>query len=148
MANSTSFKKGQVANPKGKAKGTFSKHKQQFIEIQKLAGNDAKQVYNLLKQAMETGEAWAHQIYWKILYPKSCAEDSVKVKVPKVIGKDGIEEFKMEFVLALQGFEDFNKDEVLQVIKALNGVKEVENSTWVVDNLPQMILELKDAKKD
>ena len=146
-ANQTSFKKGQIANPKGRGKGTFSKSKQQFKEIQKLAGDDAKATYQMLKQAMQDGEAWAHQIYWKSLCPKGYTEESVRVKVPKSIGKDGIEEFKSEFILALQGFEDFTKEEVLQVIKALSGIKEAENSSWVIDNLPQMILGLKDAKK-
>jgi len=61
-ANQTSFKKGQIANPKGRGKGTFSKSKQQFKEIQKLAGDDAKSTYQLLKQAMQDGEAWAGSV--------------------------------------------------------------------------------------
>lgn len=146
MANKTSFKKGQVANPKGKAKGTLSKHKQQFNEIRKLAGNDANQVYKLLKQEMEAGEAWAHQIYWKTLYPKNGTEDSVKVKVPSTIGKEGIEEFTNKFVVALQGFEDFTKDEVMQVIKTLSSIKELENRQWAADNLPQLMFDLLDTK--
>lgn len=148
MANRTSFKKGQVANPKGRAKGAYSKHKQQFIEIQKLAGDDAERVYGLLKQAMEAGEAWAHQIYWKTLYPRSCSEDSVKVNLPKSIGKDEIEEFITEFVLALRGFDDFNKDEVTKVIKALSSVKTVENSTLLLDSVPQIMVGLLSETKN
>jgi hypothetical protein len=130
------------------ARGVLSKSKQQFREMQKLAGDDAKSTYLLLKRSMEAGEAWAHQIYWKNLCPKGFAEEAVKVKVPQSMGKDGVEEFKNEFMLSLQGFDDYTKEEVLQVIKVLNGVKEAENSSWAVDNLPQMILELKDVKKN
>jgi hypothetical protein len=128
MANRTSFKKGQVANPKGKAKGTFSEHKKKFIEIQKLAANDASEIYQKLKEHIEAGESWAYQIYWKELYmvPKNHNEETIEVKLPEEISKQGTEEYLKTFIESLSRFESFTKDEINSIIKTLSNAKLAE----------------------
>ena len=49
------FQKGSVANPKGRPKGTVSEYKKKFMEIQKLAANDACAVYNEIREKMLMG---------------------------------------------------------------------------------------------
>ena len=109
--NPTLFKKGNPGNPKGRGKGTPNKAKAQFIEIQRLAANDAHKTYGLLLEAMAAGEAWAHQIYWKTLYavPKKSLEDVVEVKLPKDIEEKGVEKFLSSFIGSLRGFEQYSK---------------------------------------
>jgi hypothetical protein len=128
MANRTSFKKGQVANPKGKAKGTFSEYKKKFIEIQKLAGDDAGEVYRKLKEHIEAGESWAYQLYWKELYtvPKNHNEETIEVELPEEISKQGTEEYLKTFIESLSRFESFTKDEINGIIKTLSNAKLAE----------------------
>jgi hypothetical protein len=129
MRSSTSFKKGQIGNPKGKPKGTFSEYKKKFIEIQKLAANDAPKMYELLQNAIAAGESWAFQIYWKELYvlPKNYNEETIEVKLPEEIGKLGIDEYLKNFIEGLAKFEYYTKEEVNSIIKTLGNAKLVES---------------------
>jgi hypothetical protein len=129
MRSSTSFKKGQIGNPKGKPKGTFSEHKKQFIKIQKLAANDAPKMYELLQNAIAAGESWAFQIYWKELYvlPKNYNEETIEVKLPEEIGNLGIDEYLKNFIEGLAKFEYYTKEEVNSIIKTLGNAKVAES---------------------
>jgi hypothetical protein len=129
MRSRTSFKKGQIGNPKGKPKGTFSEHKKRFIEIQKLAANDAPKMYELLQNAITAGESWAYQIYWKELYvlPKNYNEETIEVKLPEEISKLGIDDYLKNFIEGLAKFEYYTKEEVNSIIKTLGNAKLAES---------------------
>jgi len=119
-ANSTSFKKGQVANPKGKPKGAISEYRRKFAEIAKLAANDAKDVYEEIRACMKAGESWAYQLYVKDLIPKKAFEPTVLVKMEE--GQDRLE----AVTAALSGFTELTHEEAMEEIKAFKNAPEKE----------------------
>lgn len=119
-ANSTSFKKGQVANPNGRGKGAVSEHRKKFAEIAKMAANDAPVVYQQIRQFMELGESWAFQLYVKDLLPKKAFQPVVQVKQEE--GQDRLE----AVTAALSGFTELTHEEAMEEIKAFKNAPEEE----------------------
>ena len=114
VATKTSFQKGQSGNHKGRPPGTYSEHKKKFIEIQKLAANDAQAAYQEIRVKMKEGEAWAYQIYFKELVPKKFYQTTTLVEF-----KEG--ESRLETLIkALSDFEELTHEEILNEIKVLN----------------------------
>lgn len=118
--NSTSFKKGQIANPKGKPKGAISEYRRKFAEIAKLAANDAPVVYQQIRQFMELGESWAFQLYIKDIVPKKSFQPVVQVKQEE--GQDRLE----AVTAALSGFTELTHEEAMEEIKAFKNAPEKE----------------------
>jgi hypothetical protein len=119
-ANKTSFQKGQVPNPKGRPRGSISEHRKKFAEIAKLAANDAKDIYNELRECMKAGESWAYQLYVKDLIPKKSFEPTVLVKMEE--GQPRLE----ALTTAMYGFTELTHPEALEEIKVLKGIEEKE----------------------
>lgn len=119
-ANKTSFKKGQIANPKGRTKGSVSEYRKKFAEIAKLAANDAPLVYQQIRQFMELGESWAFQLYVKDLIPKKAFEPTILVKQEE--GQTRPE----AIINALPQFEELTHSEALEEIKVLKNAEEKE----------------------
>jgi len=114
VATKTSFQKGQRGNPKGRPRGTYSEHKKKFIEIQKLAANDAQAVYHEIRAKMQEGDAWAYQIFFKELVPKKVYQTTTLVTV-----KEG--ESRLESLIkGLSDFEELTHEEILNEIRVLN----------------------------
>lgn len=126
-ANKTSFQKGQVANPKGRAKGSISEHRRKFAEIAKLAANDAKDVYKELRECMKAGESWAYQLYVKDLIPKKSFEPTVLVKMEE--GESRVE----AITNALPQFEELTHSEALEEIKVLKSIELEEKKNEAED---------------
>ena len=120
MAKSTSFKKGQSGNPAGKPKGAISEYRRKFMEIAKLAANDAPVVYQQIRQFMELGESWAFQLYIKDIVPKKSFQPVVQVKQEE--GQDRLE----AVTAALSGFTELTHEEAMEEIKAFKNVEEKE----------------------
>ncbi|HNQ68363.1 MAG TPA: hypothetical protein PKN32_08285 [Bacteroidales bacterium] len=119
-ANSTSFKKGQVANPNGRTKGAVSEYRRKFAEIAKMAANDAPMVYQQIRQFMELGESWAFQLYIKDIVPKKAFQPVVQVKTEE--GKTRLE----TVTAALSGFTELTHEEAMEEIKAFKNAPEKE----------------------
>lgn len=119
-ANSTSFKKGQVANPNGRTKGAVSEYRRKFAEIAKMAANDAPVVYQQIRQFMELGESWAFQLYIKDIVPKKAFQPVVQVKTEE--GKTRLE----TVTAALSGFTELTHEEAMEEIKAFKNAPEKE----------------------
>jgi len=119
-ANKTSFKKGQVANPNGRPKGAMSEYRKKFIEMGRLAANDASKVYDEIRACMERGESWAYQLYVKDLIPKKAFQPVVQVKTEE--GKT-----RLETVTAcLSGFTELTPEEAIVTINQLKSTEEKE----------------------
>jgi hypothetical protein len=116
-ANKTSFKKGQVANPNGRPKGAMSEYRKKFMEMGRLAANDAKDVYEEIRACMKAGESWAYQLYVKDLIPKKSFEPTVLVKMEE--GETRVE----AITNALPQFVELTHNEALEEIKVLKSIE-------------------------
>jgi hypothetical protein len=116
--NKTSFKKGNLANPKGRPKGTVSEYKKKFMEIQKLAANDACAVYNEIREKMLMGESWAYQLYVKDFIPKRAFQPTILVKIEK--GKNRGD----SVIEALPQFVELTHDEAMDEIRTFKGIEQ------------------------
>ena len=124
--NITSFKKGQVANPDGRPKGSFSSLRKQLLELRKLAINDAPEIYEELREKMKSGEPWAYQIYFKELacMPKEWLNEVDTTNVFKDI--NNFEEFQHSKITLFQlliNNNSMSKEEILELIKLFNSTK-------------------------
>jgi hypothetical protein len=125
--NSHYFQKGnKIAT--GRPKGAMNEYNKKFLDIQKLAASDAQEEYKKLKEFMRSGEEWAYQLYWKVLYklPKGWDDATVKVELEELTKKDDVTAYLAEFIHALSRFDEFNKEDIFAAIKALNSVKMTE----------------------
>ena len=119
-ANSTSFKKGQVANPNGRGKGTLNKATVERAKFQSLASEKYKEAFDVLWNNLEIGEGWAHQIYFNKLLPKKMYQPTVLVKQEE--GQDRLE----AVTAALSGFTELTHEEAMEEIKAFKNAPEKE----------------------
>jgi len=119
-ANNTSFKKGQVANPNGRGKGTLNKTTIERAKFQSLASEKYTEAFKLLWNNLKIGEGWAHQIYFNKLLPKKMYQPTVLVKQ-----EDG--QNRLEAVTAaLSGFTELTHEEAMEEIKTFKHVEEKE----------------------
>jgi hypothetical protein len=119
-ANNTSFKRGQVANPNGRGKGTLNKATIERAMFQSLAVSRYEEAFDALWRNLTLGEGWAHQIYFNKLLPKSVYQPTVQVKT-----EEG--ETRLEAVTAaLSGFTELTHEEAMEEIKAFKNAPEKE----------------------
>lgn len=136
-ANNTSFKKGQVANPNGRGKGTLNKLTIERTKFQSLASEKYKEAFDVLWNNLEIGEGWAHQIYFNKLLPKKMYQPTVLVKQ-----EDG--QNRLEAVTAaLSGFTELTHEEAMEEIKTFKHVEEKEE----LKDQGTSVLELLDGDK-
>lgn len=149
-ASNTKFQKGQVPNPKGRPKGSVSEYRRKFMEIAKLAANDASKVYDEIRERMQAGESWAYQLYIKDIVPKKAFQPVVPVKQEE--GQDRLE----AVIAALPGFTELTHEEAMEEIKAFKNAPEKEEikeqGTSVLellegDKIDQIYKWLEEAKK-
>lgn len=119
-ASNTKFQKGQIPNPKGRPKGAMSEYRKKFMEMGRLAANDAPKVYDEIRAFMESGESWAYQLYVKDLIPKKAFQPVVQVKQEE--GQDRLE----AVTAALSGFTELTHEEAMEEIKAFKNAPEKE----------------------
>ena len=119
-ANRTSFKKGQVANPNGRGKGTLNKTTIERAMFQSLAVSRYEEAFETLWRNLTLGEGWAHQIYFNKLLPKSVYQPTVQVKIEE--GKTRLE----SVTAALSGFTELTHEEAMEEIKALRPIETKE----------------------
>jgi hypothetical protein len=119
-ANSTSFKKGQVANPNGRGKGNLNKATIERAMFQSLAVSRYEEAFDALWRNLTLGEGWAHQIYFNKLLPKSVYQPTVQVKTEE--GKTRLE----AVTAALSGFTELTHEEAMEEIKAFKNAPEKE----------------------
>lgn len=119
-ANRTSFKKGQVANPNGRGKGTLNKTTIERAMFQSLAASRYEEAFETLWRNLTLGEGWAHQIYFNKLLPKSVYQPTVQVKTEE--GKTRLE----SVTAALSGFTELTHEEAMEEIKAFKNAPEKE----------------------
>jgi hypothetical protein len=133
-ANKTSFKKGQVANPKGRAKGSINESTKRFSKFKSLAIERYQEAFDLLWSNMQNGEGWAYQIYFKDIMPKKVYQPTVVIKQEE--GQPRLE----ALTTAMFGFEELTHSEALEEIKVLKSMEledkknEAEDCSYYTDD--------------
>jgi 3-dehydroquinate synthase class II len=120
--SSTSFKKGVVANSKGRKKGSLNKKTKNYVNLKKLAADDYCEAYKELREAMKMGEGWAHNLFFKELVPKKVYTDTILV-APK---GDTPEARIAAITRGLQAVDELTHSEAMEEIKTFSKVKEIE----------------------
>lgn len=120
-AGNPSFVKGHKPPSKGRPKGSYSSATLSFLKLRDIASTRAEEALNMLWQAMEKGESWAYQIYFKELYtiPKD-----VDMKKVVITDKNPTVDGQIEVLTGiLPEFDEVTHDESLNRLKVLNAVK-------------------------
>ncbi len=113
--------KGVRLNPNGRPKGAYSATTLSFMKLKDMASTRVDEAFNMLWAAMERGEPWAHQIYFKELYsiPKNIDEKKVTLQ-DKGTTVDGQIKVLTEI---LPEFDELTHDESLNRLRVLSSVK-------------------------
>ena len=128
-ANTTSFKKGQRANPNGRPKGSHSPLRRQLMELRNMAADKSKEAFESLWKDFEAGDPLAKQIYFKdlISIPKEWLNEVNTSHVPKEIKKlEDIGEATAALASTLLEPDNMSTEEVHNTIKTLNNIKFTE----------------------
>ena len=120
-AGNPNFVKGHKAPSKGRPKGSYSSATLSFLKLRDMASTRADEALDMLWQAMEKGESWAYQIYFKELYtiPKD-----IDMKKVMITDKNPTVDGQIEVLTGiLPEFDEVTHDESLNRLKVLNAVK-------------------------
>jgi hypothetical protein len=121
-----SFKKGEVSNPNGRPKGSMNKLKAASLKLREMASEDTDKAYKVLMTALESGEQWAHQIYFKELVPfkKQWLNEISVAGVQRTISNvDDVGVIIAQLTNKLLEDENLPREEIHNLIKTLNSVK-------------------------
>lgn len=113
--------KGVSGNPNGRPKGAYNEMTLSFMKLKKIASTRADEAFGMLWDAMQRGESWAYQIYFKELYgvPKGIDEKTVIITDTDT-SLDG----QIEVLTSiLPAFDEVTHDESLHRLKVLTAVK-------------------------
>ena len=120
-AKPNSFKKGQVANPKGRPTGSYSPLRKQLMELRNMAADKSKEAFEALWKDFEAGDPLAKQIYFKELVsvPKDWLNEVSTINVPTEIKSvNDIDRAIAALASALLSVDSISTDEALNLIKA------------------------------
>ena len=124
-----------IGRPRGKHNAATAK----FIELKQMAAEHVGEAFNMLWTAMQRGEPWAHQIYFKELYTLPRNFDDKKVVIEK---KEKTIDGQIKILTeVLTEFVEVTHDETLNRLKVLNGIKE----TNVLGEQTEEIRETRDS---
>jgi len=124
------YSKGTSGNPNGRPKGSLNKSTATFSKIKALACEKYEEAFALLWKAMESGEGWAFNIYFKELLPKRLYEDTVFIDTSKA---NTYEEQVDIMRKGLAQFTEFTLEDILSVIKTLGAIKEASHGRDIDD---------------
>jgi hypothetical protein len=117
------FKEGESGNPNGRPKGSVNATTIKFAKFKALASERYQDAFNILWEAMEAKEGWAHQIFFKELVPKKVHQPTIKVEV-----EDTTADARAQSIIKeLPKFMELTHDEAMNELNVLGRVK-VEES--------------------
>lgn len=118
------FIKGVCTNPNGRRKGTLSESTKKFMKIKSLAAEKYEEAFRILWECVEAKEAWAHQLFFKELVPKTLRHESLILNSMDRSVKGQI----VTLTEGLAEFECVTQEDVMDRLKTLTAVSLNEQS--------------------
>jgi hypothetical protein len=113
------FKKGVCTNPNGRTKGSMNETTKKYMRIRNLAAEKYQEAFRILWECVEAKEAWAHQLFFKELVPKTLRQESIIL--------DSVDRsIKGQIVTLTEGLAEFDhvtQDDMMERLKTLAAVK-------------------------
>lgn len=116
------IQKGQILNPKGRAKGPIART-QKFMDVYKRAAGDADRVYDELREHMKAGDMAAYKLYQMYYISPRAKEERKKLAIVSIEDKPTIDTYMRAVTDLLMQFEDCTRQEALETLKAISSVK-------------------------
>jgi len=113
------IEKGQVLNPNGRPKGSMNEASKSFMAMRSLAAQDYHMAYEVLRQKLQEGESWAHQLYFKELVPKKYKQETVFIEAED----DTLEGQIASLRKGLTQFKEYTEESLRETLKALSSIK-------------------------
>lgn len=126
----------------GRPRGAYNEATKRFVELKQLAAEKSTEAFRMLWSAMEAGESWAYQIYYKELYaiPKNYNEPTVIIDSTDNSIKGQI----TAITKVLPQFDEITHDESLNRLKALTAVQSnetIDNQTTTIRETRESLME-------
>jgi hypothetical protein len=129
VAGVKGFQEGESGNPNGRPKGAVNATTIKFAKFKTLASEKYEDAFDILWEAMEAKEGWAHQIFFKELVPK-------KVHQPTVSVANGEGVNRCEAVTqAITDFTELTHEEALNEVRVLKAIEQKEEVAKPTDNV-------------
>jgi hypothetical protein len=138
MVRSTSFKKGQIGNPNGRPKGSYSPLRKQLMELKNKAAEKIEEAFEDLWRDFKAGDPLAKQIYFKELVsiPKEWLSEVSLENVPrKIKTTQDITDCSLAIIEKLLEDDTISKQEALELLKTFNTIKTNEAISEQVNSL-------------
>ncbi len=113
------FQKGVSGNPSGRPKGAVSEYTRKYAKLKGAAVDDYQKAYEKLMEAIDKGEGWAFQIFFKELVPKSKILD---IEIDQN-NHNGVEALTVGLIRALTKLETITLKEASGLLKTLGNFK-------------------------
>lgn len=111
----------------------YSETTRKFIVIKKVAAEHAGKAFKMIWDAMEDGQPWAFQIYFKELFklPKNFGEKTVILETAEKTVEGQIK----VITEALPSFDEVTHEDALDRLKVLNAVKGNQPQEIIIDDV-------------
>ncbi len=117
------YGKGICGNPAGRPKGTLNERTKRYARIKAMACEDYEKAYNLLWEAVEAKEGWAHQLFFKDLLPKKFNQPTVFIEYED----DKLDGQITSLRKGLAQFTEHTEDSLIAALKVLGSIKINDN---------------------
>lgn len=130
-ANQSRFQKGEVTNPNGRPKGSYSPLRKQLMVLKNLAAEKVEEAFNDLWRDFKDGDPLARQIYFKELVsiPKEWMNETIIVA-----NKEGVSRLEA-LTQALPQITELTHEEALNEVKVLKSIEQQDEVTKPKENI-------------
>jgi len=113
------IEKGQVLNPNGRPKGSMNEASKSFMAMRSLAAQDYNMAYQILRDRLQAGEPWAHQLFFKELVPKKYKQETIIIEP----ADDTLEGQIAALRKGLTMFKEYTEEGLINALKSLSSIK-------------------------